>query len=336
MRAALTLLSLCILVVLPGPAAAHGSPLLYIEITERAPQQYLLRWKAPRTVAAVAVPRVSLAEACRRTNALTERSAPWGWVRQESYRCPGGLGGERLTISYPRNVSGPPLSTLVRFATERGEVYTAVLRPLETTWVVPRSETPVSVARQYVLLGIEHIASGLDHLLFIGCLLLIAGSGRRIVVTITGFTLAHSVTLILSALKLAHLPSAPVEVAIALSIVLLAAEIGRGRRDSLTWRYPITVSSSFGLLHGFGFAAALGDVGLPQRDLVIGLIAFNLGVEIGQLLFAAALLGLAFLLKHIPRRQLASPASFARYRLALAYGVGTIAVFWMIQRSAEF
>ncbi len=165
------------------------------------------------------------------------------------------------------------------------------------------------------------------------CLLWIAGTTRRVLVTITGFTLSHSVTLILSALQVVTVPVKPVEAVIALSIVFLATEIARGKRDSLTWRYPIAVSSSFGLLHGFGFAAALSEIGLPQKELITGLLFFNVGVEIGQTLFAVGIVLLIHLLKRMASRWQGQGGGLnERLRLLISYGVGGLASFWMIER----
>ena len=129
---------------------------------------------------------------------------------------------------------------------------------------MPDAENRFAVATEYTWLGIEHIWIGIDHLLFVACLLFIAKTSRRVLITITGFTVAHSITLALSALDLVRIPTPPVEAAIALSVVFMAWEIAKGNMNSLTHRYPIAVSSSFGLLHGFGFAAVLRDIGLPQ------------------------------------------------------------------------
>ena len=159
-----------------------------------------------------------------------------------------------------------------------GENHTVTLTRGELVWRVPLREEVATVAVQYTWLGMEHIWIGFDHLLFVLCLIWIAGGIRRILVTITGFTLAHSVTLVLAALEVVSLPVPPIEAVIALSVLFLASEIARGKQDNLTWRYPIAVSSSFGLLHGLGFAAVLGEIGLPQTELVTGLVFFNVGV----------------------------------------------------------
>jgi hydrogenase/urease accessory protein HupE len=195
------------------------------------------------------------------------------------------------------------------------------------------------VAAQYTLLGVRHILEGIDHLLFLVCLLMVARTPRRIAITITGFTLAHSVTLILSALDLVRVPVEPLEAAIALSIVFVATEIARGRRDVLTYRHPIAVSTSFGLLHGFGFAAVLNEIGLPQTELAASLLFFNVGVELGQLAFLAASL-VVWTTSSAAARRVAAPSTWqARARAAepsAAYLIGSTASFWMIDRVSRF
>ena len=182
---------------------------------------------------------------------------------------------------------------------------------------------------QYTRLGIEHIWTGFDHLLFVLCLIWIAGTWRRILITITGFTLAHSITLALAALEIVRLPVPPIEAVIALSVMFLAVEITRGRRNNLTWNYPVAVSSSFGLLHGLGFAAVLNEIGLPRTELLTGLVCFNIGVEVGQVLFA---LGVVLVLQLVNQ--------WARFAVvgqtAVGYFVGGIATYWFFERTTGF
>ena len=182
------------------------------------------------------------------------------------------------------------------------------------------------------MLGILHILEGIDHLLFVACLLLIAGTGRRILITITGFTIAHSITLLLSALDVVHVPVPPVEASIALSIVFLATEIAKESRDTLTYRYLITVATLFGLLHGFGFAAVLKSIGLPQVEILTGLLFFNVGVEIGQILFVGFIMTIFFGVQAIGNRLLQSTISLAKFEKPIVYVIGSIASLWMFER----
>jgi hydrogenase/urease accessory protein HupE len=181
------------------------------------------------------------------------------------------------------------------------------------------------IAVAYTMLGIEHILGGIDHLLFVICLLFLVGFNRRLVWTITAFTVAHSLTLASSVLGLITLRSAPVEAAIALSIVLAAYEALNNRR-TLTHRLPAMVAFVFGLVHGLGFAGVLSEIGLPENHLAIALATFNAGVEIGQLATVAVAYGLTLLLKRV---QWAAAA-----RRPALYAIGTVATFWSLQRVA--
>jgi hydrogenase/urease accessory protein HupE len=178
--------------------------------------------------------------------------------------------------------------------------------------------------------GIQHILFGFDHLLFVLALVLIVPSRRMLFWTITAFTAAHSITLSLATLGVVRIPGPPVEASIALSILLLACEIVRSERGaaSLTARWPWVVAFSFGLLHGFGFAGALTEIGLPQGDIPLALFSFNVGVELGQLAFIAVVL--AFM---EAARWLGVSISVGRQaRLATTYAIGILAGVWLIER----
>ena len=168
--------------------------------------------------------------------------------------------------------------------------------------------------------------------------MLLAGTLRRVVITITGFTIAHSITLGLAALGLITVPVAAVEASIALSIVFVASELARGRRKTLTWRYPIAVSSTFGLLHGFGFASVLSEIGLPQTEVPAALLFFNIGVEIGQILFVLVSLIVFHAARRLVRavRELSYEQALARVQRPAGYLVGTLAMFWTIERVSTF
>lgn len=221
--------------------------------------------------------------------------------------------------------------TIIRYQSLKGEVVTGRINPQNPSFTFAKELHYENVFKTYTILGIEHILIGFDHLLFVACLVLIAGMNRKLFWAITGFTAAHSVTLIISALDIFSLPIAPLEAVIALSIIFLAVEIAKGNQTSLTYRYPVVVSSSFGLLHGFGFAAVLAEIGLPSQDFVSALLFFNIGVEIGQLLFIGAII----LLMAVVLR------SFKHFHIRLfeqasSYVIGSIAVFWCIERILVF
>ena len=228
---------------------------------------------------------------------------------------------------------------LVRYAPEPGDTLrTRRLTPGEAAFVVPSSQGPLARFGGYFGLGVDHILAGLDHLLFVFALLLLIRRVRPLVAAITAFTVAHSVSLGAATLGWIVVPGPPVEAIVALSIVILAAELARPRGEGLrlTERYPWTVAFGFGLLHGLGFARALVDLGLPEGDVPLALLAFNLGVEAGQLMFIAAVLAAGLFLSRLLRRAgpLLAPGS-AGLRLT-AYALGTLATVWMLDRVAGF
>ena len=200
---------------------------------------------------------------------------------------------------------------------------------------MPEVPSPLAVIRQYTQLGIQHIWAGTDHLLFILCLIFVAGIGSKLWWTITGFTLTHSITLGLSAMNIIDISVGAVEACIALSILFLATEIAKfhTNRQSLTYRYPVVVSSIFGLLHGMGFAAVLSEIGLPQSSKITALLFFNIGVEIGQILFIIGLLVIAFLAKKILLPHIHHRAEVSSIALKIGiYAIGSLAAFWLFTR----
>ena len=204
-------------------------------------------------------------------------------------------------------------------------------------WVeLTGAPSKIQVAAAYLRLGIEHILGGVDHLLFILALMILVKGTRRLIATVTAFTIAHSITLAGATLGFVHVPQKPIEAAIALSIVFVACEIVHARegRRGLTERWPWIVAFTFGLLHGFGFAGALSEVGLPQTAIPVALLFFNVGVKVGQLLFIAAILSLMALWRWFVRRETIPEPAWA-WRIA-PYSIGGVAAFWMVQRITGF
>lgn len=239
-----------------------------------------------------------------------------------------GIGGVQMSI---KGLERNSADVLVRIVDDDGNNQTSVLNIENPMFTVPEKLSSHGAFITYVKIGIDHILVGLDHLLFVACLIFISSSARTLVQTITGFTIAHSVTLILAATGKFEFPVAPVEAVIALSIVFLAWEIAKGRKDSLSLKYPMLVSSSFGLLHGFGFATVLGDIGLPDDSKLVALLAFNVGVEIGQLLFVGCLTTMFILLGKVY-----DSCNKAELRLYVSYSCGVIATFWLFERLSTF
>ncbi|MBZ2168375.1 HupE/UreJ family protein [Marinobacter sp. F4216] len=311
-----------VLLLLPGVLKAHDARPLYLQINEveRAHSEafhYTLKLQVPPSVETSNRPYLTLPDTCDH-----ERM---GMIIQVTCSAP--LAGESVHINWPEH--NPSISTLVRSSFSSGASYQQLLAPSESHWQVPTKRSTWAVASEYSSLGIEHILIGWDHLLFLLCLIWIAGTFKRTLITVTGFTLAHSVTLALTTLGMIRLPIAPVEAVIAMSILFLAAEIIRNRRDTFAWRYPVAVSTLFGLIHGFGFASVLQDIGLPKTDLGTALLFFNIGVEIGQVLFVGTVAALLSVL-----RRWGEPMASAAP--ATIYGVGSLAAFWTLERVAGF
>jgi hydrogenase/urease accessory protein HupE len=313
MRAFLLIVGLALL-----PAQLWGDDFrpLYVELKEIDNGRFTVRIKRPPRIPQSNQPAVEFPAFCAKQPG-----------RENTYVCSEDIGGASMGIRYPQFPA--PASSVIKLSFATGETHTITLGSGDDEWRVPLREEIGTVAAQYTWLGAEHIWIGFDHLLFVLCLIWIAGTWRRILVTITGFTLAHSVTLALAALEVAVLPVPPIEAVIALSVLFLAVEITRGRRDNLTWKYPLAVSASFGLLHGLGFAAVLSEIGLPQTELVTGLVFFNVGVEIGQVLFALVVITVLKLLQNWQW--------FVDHgQVTVGYIVGCTAGYWFIERTAAF
>lgn len=311
--------------------AAHADVFrpAYLELREAGDDRFDVMWKVPaqgdrRLAVQVRFPagtvRVTQPQGLFVGTAFVER---WQITRA------GGFVGESIGID---GIAGGVTDVIVRVERRDGTSQMERLLPQSPLFVVEPTTGTGEVAWSYLVLGIEHILGGVDHLLFVLALLLIVRGGRRILVTITAFTAAHSITLVAATLGWVHVPGPPVEAMIALSIVFVAAEVIhgiRGRRG-LTARAPWVVAFSFGLLHGFGFAGALAEVGLPQTAIPVALLMFNVGVEVGQLLFVAAALALRALLVRLP---VARPA-WTPY--LVPYAIGSVAMFWVVERIGAF
>jgi hydrogenase/urease accessory protein HupE len=260
------------------------------------------------------------------------------YIERRTIRRNGGLAGQIIAID---GLSGTSTDVLVRIESLGGATQTERLSPMNPTFVVQAAPGAWEVAATYLRFGIEHILFGFDHLLFVFALVILVRDWRRVALTVTAFTIAHSITLAAATLDMVNVPGPPVEAAIALSIVLVAVEIVNARRGtpSLAARWPWLVAFCFGLLHGFGFAGALAEVGLPNHAIPIALLFFNLGVEVGQLAFVAAVLLAGELVRRAAALRL-EPAPIQRTADRLdvmaAYAIGAMAAYWLIERTTAF
>ncbi len=294
----LLLLLVCLVAFTTG-ASAHEVRPAYLELRQTTLDTYDVLWKVPglgddlRLGIYVILPEgstnVSEPRGAFGNNAFIER-----WTVKRA----GGLTGGTVQIDGLRATA---IDVLARVQRQDGSTQLTRLTPSAPSFVVEATPGKVEVFRSYLAMGVEHILGGVDHLLFVLVLLIITRGSWRLIKTVTAFTVAHSITLSLAALGFVHVPSAPVEAVIALSIVFVAAEIVHSRqgRPGLTERAPWVVALTFGLLHGFGFAGALAEIGLPQLDIPLALFSFNVGVEIGQLLFIAAVFTVVAVLRQV-------------------------------------
>jgi len=327
-------LALVLLAALMRGALAHEVRPAYLELQQSSPETYQVFWKVPgrgddlRLGLYVEFPtgstNVTSPRAAMVNNAFTER---WTVTRA------GGLTGGTIHIA---GLTATTTDVLVRLERLDGTTQITRLTPSAPSFVVEAAPGVLEVARTYLVLGIEHILEGVDHLLFVLALLILVKGTQRLIATVTAFTLAHSLTLAGATLGFVHVPGPPVEAAIALSIVFVAAEIvrSRGGRAGLTERLPWVVAFAFGLLHGLGFASALNEVGLPQSAIPVALFFFNVGVEVGQLVFIASVFAVLALARQVTRLITVPQPAWA-WRVAPC-AIGGIAMFWVIQRVAAF
>jgi len=336
MRAIAVCILLCMIV---SRAFAHEVRPAYLELKQTSAESYDVLWKVPGrgdnlrlglyVEFATDVVNVTAPRAAMIRNAFTER-----WTVKRS----GGITDTTIRIA---GLSATMTDVLVRIERLDGTTQVTRLTPSAPSLVVKAAPRAMEVARTYTTLGVEHILTGVDHLLFVLALLIITRGGSKLVKTVTAFTVAHSITLSTSTLGFVHIPQQPVEAVIALSIVFVAAEILRTLegRESVATRAPWIVAFTFGLLHGFGFAGALSEIGLPQGNIPLALLFFNLGVEIGQLLFIGAVL-IAVLVARLAVTMIApmirGPFMTRAASALAAYTIGGTATFWVFERIAAF
>lgn len=322
-RALTALLLLLAALFLAAGAQAHEVRPAYLQIDQTGPDRYTVIWRTPQ-LSGMPLPVVlALPPDVRTISGPGTQEMPGSTIERRIVEVPGGLAGKRIDFV---GLQATITDVLARVTLD-GRTTTTMVRPSQPWLEVAGDQPWGEVALTYLRSGIEHILLGFDHLLFVASLMLIVRDWRVLAGTITAFTLAHSITLALATLGLVTLPSGPVEAMIALSIVLVCVEAVRLRRGatSLATDWPWLVAFAFGLLHGFGFAGALVDLGLPPGDIPLALLFFNIGVEIGQLVFIAAILAAVAALRRIVFLPPRTP-------VAAAYAIGIVAAFWCFDR----
>ncbi|MGD8592954.1 MAG: HupE/UreJ family protein [Gammaproteobacteria bacterium] len=321
--------AIILFVISNSPLLADELRPAYLQLTEVEPQTFSVLWKVP----ARGNQRLSLDVQLGADHQVIQNPIE-GFVdgyhlRNWKISVVDELPQSQVTIS---GLAQTSTEVLLRIEYLDGASLTHRFTPATPEYVIAKKPTLLQTAYSYLSLGIEHILLGFDHLLFVLALLLLIDNTRKLIVTITFFTIAHSITLSLAALDYIFVPVPPVEAIIALSIVFVASEIIRVQqgRDSLTYRKPWIVAFSFGLLHGLGFAAALAQIGLPVNAIPLALVSFNIGVEIGQLIFIFAFLLLGWLISRV-RLNL-----HRGWKKVPPYVIGSLASFWLIERSIGF
>tara|TARA_B100000214_G_scaffold73916_1_gene49639 strand:+ start:503 stop:1462 length:960 start_codon:yes stop_codon:yes gene_type:complete len=305
--------------------AAHRFAPSLLEVTQLSSTTFNATWKTPLQKVSATPIEPRFPASCEITS-----TSPWvqegtGELKQIQLVCPTGLVGETVSVwGLGQNQS----SALLRITLVDDIFHQAVFTATEPDFVVPEKGSVGRVALDYTSLGAEHIWAGPDHLLFVMGLLLLVGWNRRLIYTVTAFTLGHSVTLAMVTFGLFDYPVSLVEFMIALSIYVLAVELARGSAGAL-WRQPWWLAGGFGLLHGMGFAGALADTGLPQSNVPLALLFFNVGIELGQLVFIALLV----LLAAIGRRLIGERT--AAFRPLPVYLLGALSAMWCIERGLE-
>ena len=319
------LLVLLVWLAMANPARADDLRPGFLELTESAPGTWAMVWKAPILGGLAVRARPQLPAFCK-LDWQPPRLVGGSLVETGTAHCTSPLAGATIGLA---GMEHGFTDALLRVAARGQPVEAARLTPARPFTTLSTAPDRADVLRTYLALGVTHILTGYDHLLFVLSLVLLIRRGWAVAKTVTAFTLAHSLTLAATTLGLFVVARRPVEICIALSIVFLAVEIVKENpgKPRLTARVPWAVAFAFGLLHGLGFAAALAEIGLPQGEVVPALFAFNVGVEAGQLVIVAA----GFAALWLIARFMAARAS--ALRRVTAYSIGVIAAFWMIQRA---
>lgn len=335
-RLALFLALVLIGAVAPDRVAAHALEPGFLELQRLSGDEWRVTWRKPQVAGAPMAIDAVLPATCepRRGPApvFDGRAFLAAWIAV----CDGTLAGGEIRIE---GLERTRTDVLVRYTPGHGTSPRAMrLTAATPAFSVPEEPDALGVFLSYFSLGVDHILNGIDHLLFVLMLLLLIRDWRILLGAVTAFTVSHSLSLAAASLGWIVVPAPPVEAIVALSIAFLAAELHHppGQEKRLTERFPWLVAFAFGLLHGLGFARALLEVGLPEGDVPLALLAFNLGVEAGQILFIAVVLAIGSALSRLypaARAQLAPGSAGLR---AVAYGVGALAAFWVVERVAGF
>lgn len=317
---------LATLFALTFQGAAHEVRPALLEIKETAEGRYDVLWKIPVLEGKIPSVFPRFADNISVAGQPVVKELPAARLETSKYvATSGSLVGSEI---YIEGLTALQIDVLIQVTLADGQYYSTIVRPQEPVWQVPETQSGLEVFKSYALLGGEHIFGGYDHLLFVFALVLLIANRWMLLKAVTAFTVGHSITLALASLGFVTVPSAPTEAVIALSIMFVASEILHARKgvQSFAVQAPWVIAAGFGLIHGLGFAGALTEIGLPQNAIPTALLAFNVGVEIGQIIFIAVVLALMFVIKKIGVRIPASGWWVA------PYAIGIVAAYWTIER----
>ena len=318
---------LLVLIAVPGTSLADEFRPATLDVNERDNEWVDITWKVPLVENAPVAATPVLPEFLKPIGPGSSREVLGAHIYNATFHSDGRvLNGSTLIID---GLAAIPMDVMVRVTLRDGTEHSAMLRSGNVSFTIPEQATRTELAISYWQMGTIHILEGFDHLLFLLTLLLIVNGIWPLLKTVTAFTIAHSLTLALATLDLVHIPPAPTEAVISLSIVLLAVEVVRKNQGEFTLseRFPWLVAFTFGLVHGLGFAGALSEIGVPQNEIPLTLLMFIVGVETGQVLFVVAV---SLLLAGLHRIHNHSALTLAR---ATPYAIGGLAAFWTIQRT---
>ncbi len=312
-------------------AFAHKMAPSLLQLNEQSPGQFSVHWKTPLVQSSRVPVTAELPGNCQDSSDRRPQPDPVGAVLEWTIDCgPSGLVGQTIAV---RGLRENQSAAVLKLSLLDGRKYQHVINASAPDYLVPERVRPGDVMKDYLVLGIEHILAGIDHLFFVWALVLLLAK-RKLLIAITAFTLGHSVTLALAALEVISVPQTLTELFIAFSIFLLAVEcVSKTPERSLVRRHAFWVCVLFGLLHGLGFAGALREIGLPQEEVVLALLMFNVGVEVGQILFVLVVLAVAWLLHAVAEKQLPMAWQPSHLRWVPVYIIGSAATFWCLERS---
>ena len=311
-------------------SVADEIKLSYLEIKESKTQHYSVLLKLSSKDNKKLPIDVIIPKECSLTLPKTSQLINNTYLDRWQMKCVNGLADKTLLV---KGLKSTNTELLLRLDLLSGNSHSILLTPTRSSYSVSKEDSSWQIVQTYTWLGITHILIGFDHLLFVFALLLIVKSMRRLLWTITAFTLAHSLTMAAATLGIINIPQGPVEAIIALSILFLAMEIIHEKQGKvgLTALYPWIIAFIFGLLHGFGFAGALAEIGLPQQAITLALIFFNIGVELGQLIFVATIVSIVLILQ-----RLTYPVLLNKLQTIVVYMIGGVSSFWLIERTLSF